>query len=141
MPYESKNQNSGCDGLVRGPHSLCSCSVTGGYPGLQDQHPQETNQYHPWGIRINGDLCEKIQKIQTENGLLVNDNDRINCDGWTRPVLLNNFSVLLVEKINFADYEWKTIYPDPFWLPLGGLLDGCLVGEGRRFGRLLTLVR
>ena len=38
-----------------------------------------------------------------------NNHDHIFCDGWTRPVLLNNYAVLLVEKINFADYEWKTI--------------------------------
>jgi len=50
-----------------------------------------------------------INKVQTENGLLIKDNDRIFCDGWTRPVLLNNCSVLLVEKINFVNYEWKTI--------------------------------
>ena len=50
-----------------------------------------------------------IDKVQTDNGIFININDRILCDGWTRPVLLNNFSVLLVEKINFANYEWKTI--------------------------------
>lgn len=50
-----------------------------------------------------------IDKIQNESGKLVNDKDHVLCDGWTRPVLLNNYAVLLVEKINFADYEWKTI--------------------------------
>ena len=50
-----------------------------------------------------------IDRIKALNGFSIPDEDRINCDGWTRPVLLNNCAVLLVEKINFVDYEWKTI--------------------------------
>jgi len=63
------------------------------------------------GIYSAEDLIVKagINRVQDEHGNLINDNKRVLCDGWTRPVLLNNFSVLLVEKINFANYDWKTI--------------------------------
>jgi len=50
-----------------------------------------------------------IEFVQTLDGTLVPGRDKIACNGWTRPVLLNNSAVLLVEKINFADYGWKTI--------------------------------
>lgn len=50
-----------------------------------------------------------IDAIQTEIGNAINPEERIFCNGWTRPILLNNMSVLLVEKTNFTDYEWKTI--------------------------------
>lgn len=50
-----------------------------------------------------------IEFVQTLDGTLVPGREKIACNGWTRPVLLNNSAVLLVEKINFADYGWKTI--------------------------------
>ncbi len=49
-----------------------------------------------------------IDLIQSLEEMEVPDNERIFCGGWTRPVLKNYRSVLLVEKVNFADYEWKT---------------------------------
>ncbi len=63
------------------------------------------------GIYSAGELKHKagIDRIQTTEGFDVPDNDRIKCDGWTRPVLLKNFAILLVEKTNFVDHEWKTI--------------------------------
>jgi hypothetical protein len=53
-----------------------------------------------------------IDLIQDTEGFDVPDKDRINCEGWTRPVLLENFSVLLVEKTNFVEHEWKTLTKD-----------------------------
>lgn len=53
-----------------------------------------------------------IDNVQSLEGELVKGTDRILCEGWTRPVLMNNCAVLLVEKINFADYGWKTIAKD-----------------------------
>jgi len=50
-----------------------------------------------------------IESIQTKEREIIPAEERIFCDGWTRPILFNNISVLLVEKINFADYEWKTV--------------------------------
>lgn len=57
------------------------------------------------------ELKEKagIQKIQDINRNDIQENDIILCDGWTRPVLLENYSVLFVEKTNFANHEWKTV--------------------------------
>ena len=49
-----------------------------------------------------------IDRIESKEGYVIPDNERIKCEGWTRPVLLKNNSVLFVEKVNFADYEWKT---------------------------------
>ncbi len=53
-----------------------------------------------------------IKALRTTDGTLPNTGDRIFCDGWTRPILSNNIPVLLVEKVNFVDYEWKTISKD-----------------------------
>lgn len=50
-----------------------------------------------------------INVIQSEEGKEVPDTHRIQCSGWTRPILNKNESVLLVENVNFADYEWRTI--------------------------------
>ncbi|MEZ5197726.1 MAG: hypothetical protein R2764_15475 [Bacteroidales bacterium] len=49
-----------------------------------------------------------IDKVQTKDGIEVPENERVNCNGWTRPILLKNSAVLLVENSNFADYGWKT---------------------------------
>lgn len=49
-----------------------------------------------------------IDQVRSNTGFDLPDNERINCHGWTRPILLKNCSVLLVEKTNFANYGWKT---------------------------------
>jgi len=66
------------------------------------------------GVFLAGDLKLKsgIDAIQTIENKDIMETDRVLCDGWTRPVLKNFQSVLLVEKVNFADYEWKTIGKD-----------------------------
>lgn len=53
-----------------------------------------------------------IEHVQTMDGYIVKAHERIFCSGWTRPVLQQNKSVLLVEKSTFADYDWKTIGKD-----------------------------
>jgi len=53
-----------------------------------------------------------IEMVQTMEGKLVPGNQKVYCDGWTRPVIKNHLAILLVEKVNFADYDWKTIAKD-----------------------------
>ncbi|MCF8369151.1 MAG: hypothetical protein K9G76_08925 [Bacteroidales bacterium] len=50
-----------------------------------------------------------IDQVKTLDGLSINGSENIYCNGWTRPVLKKNLSVLFVEKVNFADYGWKTV--------------------------------
>jgi len=63
------------------------------------------------GVFRVDELIEKsgINILRTIDGEVPGNHEKILCEGWTRPVLLNNLSVLLVEKVNFATYEWKTI--------------------------------
>ncbi len=63
------------------------------------------------GIYTVGELEKNtgIDLISTIEGIEILATEKINCEGWTRPVLMNNNAVLLVEKCNFADYGWKTI--------------------------------
>jgi len=53
-----------------------------------------------------------IDIIRTIEGTDIEDKEHILCEGWTRPVLLQNMAILLVEKVNFADYGWKTVDKD-----------------------------
>ena len=53
-----------------------------------------------------------IDAIQSMDGIDIEDTQHILCEGWTRPILLQNKSILLVEKVNFADYGWKTVNKD-----------------------------
>lgn len=50
-----------------------------------------------------------IQDVKDLNLHDIPENEVVLCDGWTRPVLLNNNAVLFVEKTNFAQHEWKTV--------------------------------
>lgn len=50
-----------------------------------------------------------IQKVKDLNLHDIPENEIVLCDGWTRPVLLKNNSVLFVEKTKFAKHEWKTV--------------------------------
>lgn len=53
-----------------------------------------------------------INIVRSIDGLDIENSELILCEGWTRPVLLQNNAVLLVEKVNFADYGWKTVSKD-----------------------------
>lgn len=66
------------------------------------------------GIFTVADLKVKagIDLIQSIDETLLADMEKVRCEGWTRPVLLQNNAVLLVEKVNFAHYGWKTIDKD-----------------------------
>lgn len=57
-------------------------------------------------------LSAGIDVIRDIDGAEIEDKEFILCEGWTRPVLLQNMSILLVEKVNFADYGWKTVNKD-----------------------------
>jgi hypothetical protein len=50
-----------------------------------------------------------IDLVRAIDGDIVPGNQKVFCDGWTRPILMDHLAVLLVEKANFADYGWKTI--------------------------------
>jgi len=65
----------------------------------------DAGTYSVQELRINAG----IELVQTIDQKTIPDGDRVHCDGWTRPVLLKQKSVLFVEKDNFGNYEWKTI--------------------------------
>lgn len=49
-----------------------------------------------------------VGSVQSVDGDQIKPNDKVNLNGWARPVLQNNISVLVVEKtINNNSYEWK----------------------------------
>ena len=50
-----------------------------------------------------------IDLVRATDGEIVPGNQKVKCDGWTRPILMDHLAILLVEKVNFADYGWKTI--------------------------------
>jgi hypothetical protein len=63
------------------------------------------------GIYSVKDLKKKagIGVIRSMEGKDMDDSEVVLCEGWTRPVLLQNMAVLLVEKVKFTDYGWKTV--------------------------------
>ncbi|MCB2221824.1 MAG: hypothetical protein KQI35_15650 [Bacteroidetes bacterium] len=63
------------------------------------------------GIYSVGELLKSagIDQVSTKEGTRVSEYNLVHCDGWTRPVLTEQQAVLLVEKSNDKDNEWKTI--------------------------------
>lgn len=66
------------------------------------------------GVYLVKELFEKagIEKIESMDGVKVGDQETLFCNGWTRPVLKNQQSVLIVEKSNLENYDWKTVGKD-----------------------------
>jgi hypothetical protein len=49
-----------------------------------------------------------INKVQSIENKIIKKTDKINLNGWARPILKNNKAVLIVEKtLNNSHYEWK----------------------------------
>lgn len=49
-----------------------------------------------------------VDRVQSIHGELISKKERVNLNGWARPVLQNNQSILFIEKvINSSSYEWK----------------------------------
>jgi hypothetical protein len=66
------------------------------------------------GVYSVGELLKSagIDQVVTKEGTKLSEFNRIHCEGWTRPVLTDQQAVLLVEKSNDTDNEWKTIGKD-----------------------------
>lgn len=49
-----------------------------------------------------------VDSVQSIDGEVIHEEERVNLNGWARPVLQDNQSVLYIEKvINSSSYEWK----------------------------------
>jgi len=49
-----------------------------------------------------------ISEVQSIENEIIKNTDKVNLNGWARPILKNNEAVLLVEKtINNSHYEWR----------------------------------
>lgn len=64
---------------------------------------------HTLNYIINNAGVDKITPVDNE---IKNYNDKINLNNWARPILKNGNAVLIVEKTNCKDYEWKCAAKD-----------------------------